>query len=151
MYRRILVPVDGSDAAGLGLAEAARLARSLGATLRVVHVVDDELAFAAPEFAMHSIERLGRMRAHGREIVEQALAAARASGATAEGACLDVIGEPAGAAIAAEARRSAADLIVLGTHGRRGIRRLVLGSDAEHVVRTATVPVLVVRVGAPRP
>jgi nucleotide-binding universal stress UspA family protein len=44
-----------------------------------------------------------------------------------------------------EARRHHADLIVLGTHGRRGVRRIVLGSDAEQVVRAARVPVLLVR------
>ena len=151
MYRRILVPLDGSDAAGLGLAQATRLALALGASLRLVHVIDDGLAFAAPEFAMRSMERLGCMRVHGQAIVDQALSAARAAGVAAEGACIEVIGEPPGPAITAEARRWDADLIVLGTHGRRGIRRLVLGSDAEHVVRTATVPVLLVRVGAAIP
>ena len=52
---------------------------------------------------------------------------------------------PVGAVIAKYAEQWPADLIVLGTHGRRGIRRLVMGSDAEYVVRTARVPVLLVR------
>ncbi|HEU5178993.1 MAG TPA: universal stress protein [Burkholderiales bacterium] len=56
-----------------------------------------------------------------------------------------MIGGPAAGPIVREARKQRADLIVLGTHGRRGVRRLVLGSDAEQVVRTASVPVLLVR------
>jgi nucleotide-binding universal stress UspA family protein len=57
----------------------------------------------------------------------------------------ETIGGPAADAIVREARKQGADLIVLGTHGRRGVRRLVLGSDAEQVVRTSRVPVLLVR------
>jgi nucleotide-binding universal stress UspA family protein len=57
----------------------------------------------------------------------------------------ETIGGPAADTIVREARKQGADLIVLGTHGRRGVRRLVLGSDAEQVVRTSRVPVLLVR------
>jgi nucleotide-binding universal stress UspA family protein len=59
----------------------------------------------------------------------------------------ETLGGPAAYTIVRDARRQRADLIVLGTHGRRGLRRLVLGSDAEAVVRTSPVPVLLVRAG----
>jgi nucleotide-binding universal stress UspA family protein len=63
---------------------------------------------------------------------------------------VESIGGPAGTLILEQAKKWSADLIVMGTHGRRGIRRLALGSDAEEVLRSATVPVLLVR-GAETP
>jgi nucleotide-binding universal stress UspA family protein len=57
----------------------------------------------------------------------------------------EIVGGPAADVIVREAKKQRADLIVLGTHGRRGMRRLVLGSDAEQVVRMSPVPVLLVR------
>jgi len=145
MYRRILVPVDGSRTAGLGLAEALRLAKAQGAVLRLVNVVNDLAAFAGPEVAIYSDQVLKGLQAHGRAVLAEAEQAARAAGVNAETRCIETAGEGAGDAIVAEARAWKADLIVIGTHGRRGLRRLVLGSDAETVVRTAPVPVLLVR------
>jgi len=145
MYRRILVPVDGSRTAGLGLAEALRLAKAQGAVLRLVNVVNDLAAFAGPEVAIYSDQVLKGLQAHGRAVLAEAEQAARAAGVDAETRCIETAGEGAGDAIVAEARAWKADLIVIGTHGRRGLRRLVLGSDAETVVRTAPVPVLLVR------
>ena len=145
MYRRILVPVDGSRTAGLGLAEAIRLAKSQGAVLRLVNVVNDLAAFAGPEVAIYSDQVLKGLQAHGRSVLAEAQQAARAAGLDAETRCVETAGDGAGEAIVAEARDWKADLIVIGTHGRRGLRRLVLGSDAETVVRTSPVPVLLVR------
>ncbi len=59
-----------------------------------------------------------------------------------------IAGGSAAYAIVQEAKKQRADLIVLGTHGRRGMTRLVMGSDAEEVVRSAAVPLLLVRAGA---
>jgi nucleotide-binding universal stress UspA family protein len=145
MYEKILVPVDGSDTATRGLDEAIRLAKSQGATLRLLHVVNDLAALASPEAALYSDQLLERFRAHGQAVLATAEARAREAGLKPETRCVEVAGGPAGEAIVEEARRWPAQLIVVGTHGRRGLRRLVLGSDAEHIVRTSPVPVLLVR------
>ena len=151
MYPRILVPIDGSHTAGLGLAEALRLAKSQGSVLRLVNVVNDLAAFAGPEVAIYSDQVLKSLQANGRAVLAEAQQAARAAGVEADTRCVETAGGGAGEAIVAEAGAWKADLIVIGTHGRRGLRRLVLGSDAETVVRLAPVPVLLVRAseGAP--
>jgi nucleotide-binding universal stress UspA family protein len=145
MYDKILVPVDGSDTATRGLEEAIRLAQSQGSRLRLLHVVNDILAFASLDGAVYSEQFLKGLHERGRVILAEAQAAARRQGVEAEIKAVESIGEPAGEAIVEEAGRWPADLIVLGTHGRRGIRRLVLGSDAEYIVRSTSVPVLLVR------
>jgi nucleotide-binding universal stress UspA family protein len=152
MYGKILVPVDGSETAALGLEEAIRLATSQGSTLRLLHVVDDLAAYASPQAAVYSQQLLEALRARGQAILADAKELARKRGLAAETKWVEATGGSAGEAIIEEAGKWPADLIVLGTHGRRGIARLVLGSDAEHVVRSASVPVLLVRVArAPRP
>ena len=151
MYDKILVPVDGSDTAKLGLDEAIKVAKAQGSTLRLVNVVNDLVAFAGPEVAVYSEDLVKNLQARGRAILSEAQQAARAQGIEAETQCIEVTGAPAGEAIVAEARDWHADLIVLGTHGRRGIRRLALGSDAEYIARSAPVPVLLVREHAPAP
>lgn len=145
MYKKILVPVDGSDTAARGLEEALRLAKSQGSALRLLHVVDDLPAYASAEAAVLTKELLEAMHARGRQILAEAEQSARRQGVAAEAVCTDVTGQPVGEAIVAAARAWPADLIVLGTHGRRGLKRLVLGSDAELVVRASPVPVLLVR------
>jgi len=146
MYEKILVPVDGSDTATLGLAEAIRVAKTHRSKLRLVHVASDFIVLIGVEAAAVYSEQLMRSaQERGRTILAEAREAARRHGLEAETELLDSTGAPAGEAIVREARRWPADLIVLGTHGRRGIRRLVLGSDAEYIVRTTPVPVLLVR------
>jgi nucleotide-binding universal stress UspA family protein len=84
-------------------------------------------------------------RKHAQKVVEDAMAIATASGVPADGRLLDTPGRRLGDVVADEARAFEADLVVVGTHGRRGIGRVVLGSGAEQVVRMAPVPVLTVR------
>ena len=146
MYKRILVPVDGSDASTRGLREAITLAKDQGATLRLVHVVDELImsgglggAFA---YDGNVVEQL---RASGIRTLESAEGLVQAERLASEAVLLEQVGGPAARLIVQEAKTWGADLIVIGTHGRRGIRRLVLGSDAEEVVRTSPVPVLLVR------
>jgi len=146
-YRRILVAVDGSRAAARGLREAIRLAKAEAATLFIVHVVDEFQAFAYADAmaATPAVELVPMLRAEGERIIAKAAALASKHRVRAKTVLREMIGGPAAYPIVREARRVGADLIVLGTHGRRGVRRLVLGSDAEQVVRTASVPVLLVR------
>ena len=145
-YRRILVAVDGSPAARRGLREAIRLAKAQRARLFVLHVVNEFFAYDYMEGAAVGADVMALLRDAGRRILARALALARQQGVRATAVMREIAGGAAADPIAREARRQRADLIVLGTHGRRGVRRLVLGSDAEQVVRTATVPVLLVRV-----
>ncbi|MGH8741068.1 MAG: universal stress protein [Burkholderiales bacterium] len=142
-YRRILVAVDGSAAAMRGLREAIRLAKSEHATLCVFHVVNEFYAFATPEAA--AVDIVPSLRAGGKSVLAKAQAAAGKQGVKAMAVMRETIGGSAADAIVREAKKQRADLIVLGTHGRRGVRRMVLGSDAEQVVRTASMPVLLVR------
>jgi nucleotide-binding universal stress UspA family protein len=144
-YRKILVAVDGSPAAGKGLREAVRLAKSEEAELCVFHVVNEFYAFAMPEGGAAMADLVPTLREGGRRILAKAQAEAQKQGLKAKGVLRETVGGAAADAIVKEAKKQRADLIVLGTHGRRGVRRMVLGSDAEQVVRTASVPVLLVR------
>ena len=144
-YRKILVPVDGSPASNRGLAEAIALARNQGATLRLVHVLDELILGPGAEAVVYLGNTVDLLREAGEQIVARAEAAAHASGLESESVILETTGGRAADSIVAEARACGADLIVLGTHGRRGAKRLVMGSDAEEIVRTTPVPVLLVR------
>jgi nucleotide-binding universal stress UspA family protein len=144
-YRRILVAVDGSAAAGKGLREALRLAKEERAQLFILHVVNEYYAFASMDAAPPPVDIVPMLREGGRKVLAKAEAAAAKLGIKPKTILRETIGGAAADAIVREARKQQADLIVLGTHGRRGVRRLVLGSDAEQVVRSASVPVLLVR------
>ena len=143
-YRKILVAVDGSTASARGLREALRLAKSERAELCIFNVVNEYYAFATPE-AVAAVDIVPQLRAGGKSVLAKALAAAEKQGVKAKTVMRETIGGSAADAIVREAKKQRADLIVLGTHGRRGVRRMVLGSDAEQVVRSASVPVLLVR------
>lgn len=145
MFKRILMAVDGSHAAELALQEAVKLAKELRAQLRVVHVVD-EVSLNWPEGGdLEEVQET--FRKFSRKILEKADAGMRKAGMTAETKMLEIetFGHRVADMIAAEAEAWPADLIVIGTHGRRGMNRLLLGSVAEGVARVATKPVLLIR------
>ncbi|HEX7062228.1 MAG TPA: universal stress protein [Woeseiaceae bacterium] len=146
MYRKILVPVDGSAASNRGLGEAIAFAKATGATLELVHIVDEFVvaAGAAPAVWQDLVDAL---RETGEKILAEAEAAVRGQGVTCTGELLKASSGGAAGAIISRAKKSSADLIVMGTHGRRGLKRLTLGSDAEMVLRSSPVPVLMVRAG----
>jgi len=147
MYKRILVPVDGSPASNLGLDEAIKLAKEQGARLRLFHLVDEYVAVSSPGSMSFSTadDLFETLRQGGRKILEAAQLRVRRGGLEPDSVMLESIGGSAADFIVEQAKKWRADLIVLGTHGRRGVKRLVMGSDAEQVVRTAPVPVLLVR------
>ena len=146
MYKKILVPIDGSPASNLGLNEAIKLAKDQGAKLRLFHLVDEYVAVASMDgVTVDTGDLLDALRQTGKKIVAKAEAQARRHGLTPEAVMLESFGGRAADFIVQQAKKWGADLIVLGTHGRRGVKRLVMGSDAEQVVRTAPVPVLLVR------
>lgn len=146
MYQRILVPVDGSATSNKALVAALQLARESQGRVRVVHAVD-ELAYLSGYEA--SVDLLSMVREQAARVLEEGMEMARAAGVPVESHLLDAAGQRLGDLVADEARTWEADLIVVGTHGRRGLGRVLLGSGAEQVIRQAPVPVLVVRSDGP--
>jgi nucleotide-binding universal stress UspA family protein len=145
MYKKILVPVDGSETSTRGLNEAIKLAKEQGACIRLVHVVNEFIldpAYSPQAYAPNVIESI---REGGRKLLEQASLLVRQQGVACETALLESVGGPASDFVVAQARDWPADLIVMGTHGRRGLRRLAMGSDAEGVMRVTPVPLMLVR------
>lgn len=145
MYQKILVPIDGSDTSARGLSEAMKLAKDQRAAIRLIHVVNELMVVATYEGTLYSGELIQALREGGQKVLDKARATVAAAGIPVEVELLEAHGGQAGHAIVKDAERSQADIIVLGTHGRRGLSRLVMGSDAEQVVREAKVPVLLVR------
>jgi len=145
MYKRILVAIDGSEAARAGLDEAVRLARNLGSRLRVVHVLN-KTPWISPDVDQSILQRLiDELRGTGECILHDATTEARAAGVEVDSRLIEALGAQVGEFVIQEALSWPADLIVCGTHGRRGVRRLLMGSDAEYVLRHSLVPVLLVR------
>lgn len=146
MFKRILVAVDGSDTAEQALLEAINLAKEHQAQLRIVHAVDIVNLNVSTEFPQSS-EISDAMTRNGREILRKAEAVARSAGIPVETRLIeiDTLGHRIPEMIAADAEAWPADLIVICTHGRRGVSHLFLGSVAEGVVRVATKPVLLIR------
>lgn len=144
MYKRILVGFDDSEVAQLALAEALKLAKEGGATLRIVHAVDVMLLSTGEVYMDLEAYRRERVQA-GQDILERAAAQASETGVAAESTLVEVEGTQFSNAIIAEARRWSAELIVLGTHGRGALAHLLMGSVAERVVRHSPVPVLLVK------
>jgi nucleotide-binding universal stress UspA family protein len=146
MYRKIFVPIDGSAASNLGLKEAIKLAKAQRAKLRLFHLVNEYVAVSSMDgVTLDTGDLLDTLRQTGRKTLAKGEAQARRSGLKPESLMLESFGGRAADFIVQQAKKWGADLIVLGTHGRRGVKRLVLGSDAEQVIRTTPVPVLLVR------
>jgi len=145
MYQRILVPLDGSATAERGLREAMGLAAIHKSTLYLLHVVAD-FALLVEMSAVYSYEDMRKsMRQYGLNVLAQAKAKAQAANVNAESLMHEVAGERIGEVIVNQAQQHGCDLIVMGTHGRRGFSRVTLGSEADWVIRHSPVPVLMVR------
>ncbi|HUZ02798.1 MAG TPA: universal stress protein [Thermomicrobiaceae bacterium] len=147
MYRRIDVAIDESEPASAALDAALRLAGEQQARLRAVYVVDLEplLATGAEGINLDAVETA--WCAAGHRILERASSLAAAAGVDIETKLLETPkdGVDISDAIVADATSWKADVVVIGTHGRRGLARQLLGSVAEAVARTATMPVLLIR------
>lgn len=149
MYRRILVAIDGSDTAKLALDHALRLARDQQARVRIVHALESVhfLVSMAGGYPFDAGALLDSMREEGKRALQQALDTAHKAGVDAETAIIEGAAplDRTASIIVQDALRWDTDLIVIGTHGRRGFDRVVLGSVAEALVRIAHTPVLLVR------
>ena len=143
MYDRILVPTDGSEGVERAVDHATGLAVAHGASLHAVYVVNTASYGTLPmETSWEGVADM--LRDEGEAAVERVKAIADERGVPAEVALVD--GTPS-REIVRYAESNDCDLVVMGTHGRGGIDRLLLGSVAERVVRSSGVPVLTVRVG----
>ncbi|CUJ59319.1 universal stress protein [Achromobacter kerstersii] len=146
MYERILVPIDGSPTSELGLKEAMRLAMLTHGRLRLIHVIDElSFALAADSYGNYAGELLDLLQKNGADLLAKAQTTARAQGLQTDTVLYENLAKTVAQRVVDEAVSWQADLIVVGTHGRRGVRRMVLGSSAEGILRTAPVPVLLVR------
>lgn len=147
MYQRILVATDDSRLSRKAEKSAIELAASLGASLVVLHVVPDYpmsyfeggVTISADDVAR--IEKSWTDRAQA--MVDKVVTAAGKQGVQAKG----VVGrgDQVAEALMAAARKHKCDLVVMASHGRRGIKRVLLGSETQHVLTHSTIPVLVLR------
>jgi nucleotide-binding universal stress UspA family protein len=150
MYQNILVPVDGSPTANLGLDEATKLARLTSGHIRLVHVIDELSMMVGLEwYAAMPTTAIQQLRDGGQAILDAAAARVRKQGVEVDTALIDNLSSRVADQVLRQAAEWPAELIVIGTHGRRGLPRLFMGSDAEQIVRLATMPVLLVRGAAP--
>jgi nucleotide-binding universal stress UspA family protein len=144
MYQRILAPIDGSPTSMRGLDEAIKLARDQRASLRLLYVVDQKMVAIDPSGFVPWESVIESLRQGGEQILRDAEARAAEHAVEAEPRMVETQ-YGVWRSILDEAASWPADLIVMGTHGRRGMARLILGSDAQGVLHGTTVPVLLVR------
>jgi nucleotide-binding universal stress UspA family protein len=144
MYRNILVPTDGSEISTLAVQAAASLAKLTAAKLHVLSVKEpfpysaiSEMQPVPPQEFYDAQERIARSR------VEAAADAARANGLDIDGATVEAL-HP-WEAILDHAKSRQCDLIVMASHGRRGISALLLGSETQKVLTHSAIPVLVIK------
>jgi nucleotide-binding universal stress UspA family protein len=142
LFKKILVPIDGSDTADKAMRMALDMARESLASVRFMHVIDDDRYFSSYEF---SADLRTYAFDNAKKMLQNAMDAAAALGVNADTQLINKPGQRLGENVADEAQNWGADLVVVGTHGRRGLGRVLLGSGAEQVVRLSPVPVLMVR------
>ena len=146
MYQRILVPVDSSACADRGLSEAIALARLTGGRIRVLHVIDEPFVAIGADAAAGATEDLVAIsREAAQRVLAGATAKVRLAGIAVDDVLLDSFDGRLCDLVAGAVQDWSADLVVIGTHGRRGLGRLLLGSGAEQILRVSPVPVLLVR------
>lgn len=148
MVKRIFVAIDSSTTAQKTLDEAIRLTSALGASLCIANAVDEgPLAQHGMGLGTYiDIDKVkGEMRESSNALLDRAVAKASAAGCQAERLLIESTQRRVAEMIADAANEWRADLIVVGTHGRRGFERMLVGSVAENLVRIATTSLLLVR------
>jgi len=146
MYKHILCPIDGSVTSNAGMHEAIQLAKEQNAQLHFLHVIDTYVPILDMSGDFNVTYMIDILRKNGEKVIKNAAAAAKNAGINADTKTIESVGGRTASYIVQEASKWPADLIVMGTHGLRGISRLVMGSDAENVLRTSNVPVLLVKI-----
>ncbi|SDP71998.1 Nucleotide-binding universal stress protein, UspA family [Ralstonia sp. 25mfcol4.1] len=149
MYERILVAVDGGDSADLAMTQAIGMARAFHADIKLLYVVDDSEFFDTAGMADTAMV-LSQLVQGGERALDLAAERCSQAGVT----CIkELVERPLGRGnisetIVERADTWPADLIVMGTHGRRGMRRVIMGSVSEGVVAQTSKPVLLIRAEA---
>jgi nucleotide-binding universal stress UspA family protein len=144
MYERCLVPIDGSDLSYRALKEAIKILNVPQGRVRLVYVVAELLTSRAQGFVgTQSWQEWIRTEAKNALVKAEALA--RELGVQTESALLEAKGQRIATVIVEDAKRWPAEVIVMATHGRSGFDHLMFGSVAEGVLRTVTLPILLVR------
>lgn len=142
MYNRILCPIDGSETSNAGLNEAIELAGLQGSKIHLLYVLDT-VYLQSTGYMIGEI--YDQLHTSGTQLLEAAKTKVAAAGIAVDTTLIDANVRRVAEAIIEECNKCSADLIVMGTHGRRGVSHLFLGSDAEAVIRLSTVPVLLVK------
>lgn len=148
-YQHLLVAVDGSPTSHHAVDQAAALAQATGGRVRLLNVMDPIAhisGFEQPE--VYSQEVLPRLRQAGEALLQRARERVAQRGVPVDTVLIENLDARVAQLVVEHAQAWGADLIVLGTHGRRGLSRVLMGSDAEQIARTSPVPVLVVRLPA---
>lgn len=144
MFKHILVPVDGSPTAQKAVGRAAALAQAFGSRVTAVYVIDPyPFTGLGSDFAYGQAEYLGAANAEAAEATEAARATLAAAGVAVETRVVESHAIWRG--ILETASTLGVDLIVMGSHGRRGLEKLVLGSVAQRVLSHAALPVFIER------
>ncbi|WP_206952200.1 universal stress protein [Trinickia acidisoli] len=148
MYKRILAPIDGSETSTRAFESALRIAREFGAQLVPLYVVDVSIAGADAPGYDPTIVRDALLEEGSRVNAEARAKMAREHVAgTPRIVETSPLGDDISHSILRVANEWSADLVVMGTHGRRGFRRLILGSVAERFLRISLCPVLLIPAG----
>lgn len=143
MYRKILMPTDGSRGAELAIEKGLELAKVLGSEVTFLHVLENPLTtgYVSAATMAYSAELYQDLRDAANESLERAVELAKEAGVPAKGVLVEDV-DPVQAIHEAEKDH---DVVVMGTHGRRGFNRWMFGSVAEGALRRSTVPYFVVR------
>lgn len=146
LYSRILIAVDDTDISKLAMEEAIKLAKDQKATLIIIYIADEFIP-AGEGVPIDFKEHENLLRKKGRTILNKMIAPVRRTKISYESHLIEITesSDKIAVKIIEEAKKRNADLIVMGTHGRAGLSRLILGSVAEEVVRNAPVPVQLVK------
>lgn len=147
IYKNILLAIDGSEGSNVAVEEIIKLAKDQNVHLRIIHVVDETMAYCGG-LGFDASLIINSLKEEGKEILDNVAKTIESqSSIKVEKSLreLRVLQGRIAEIIVEEAKEWPADLLVLGTHGRRGFSRLFLGSVAENIIRIATTPVLLVR------
>ena len=145
MYQRILIPVDGSPTSERAIEEAVQFAHQQGAQVEVIMIIEDLLYFE--DNGVNYAALLNIVKSNNEKILATAEQKFQQAGIAVVSKLLEAKGERIANTIVTEAKSFQADLIIIGTHGRSGFSRMVLGSVAEAVLRMAHIPILLIRGG----
>ncbi|CAE6724532.1 universal stress protein [Candidatus Nitrotoga fabula] len=145
MYKRIAVAVDGSETSDHALSEAGTLAQEMDSVVLLLHVCEEMPVMWEPAGLLLMQDSMKAVADAGKDLLERHRKQLAERGAAVETKLVESYGGRIGSVISEEAEKWRADLLVVGTHGRKGVMHLLIGSVAEGVIRTATIPVLLVR------